>query len=260
MSARPLLEVRALSIAYGADRAVNDVGFALQRGQCLALAGSNGAGKTSVLGALAGLSVRGQRLAGEIALDGATLRFGDMVARIAGGVRLVPDREKVFGLLTVAENLKLGGSRARNGDIGLDDVLGWFPRLGERRASLAGNLSGGEQQMLGIGMALLASPQLLLLDEPTLGLAVPVIEDLCERLARLRHETGLTMIVAESDSQWLAALANSGAVLDRGRLLRRFDHLTPADLGAIHDLMLGLGGVDAASNSATSAEVTHAAS
>ncbi|SDC89760.1 ATP-binding cassette domain-containing protein [Paraburkholderia lycopersici] len=240
MSGSVLLEVQALSIAYGSDRAVRDVSFALPRGRSLALAGSNGAGKTSVLGALAGLRVRRQTLDGRLAFDGATLEPGDVAGRVAAGIRLVPDRDKVFGLLTVAENLAIGAARSRNGAIGMDDVIGWFPRLGERSRSLAGNLSGGEQQMLGIGMALLGSPQLLLLDEPTLGLAVPVIEDLCERLARLREETGLTMIVAESDSQWLTELADSALVLDRGRLLRRFDPLAQDNLPAIHDLMVGL--------------------
>ncbi len=241
MTEAQLMEVRALSITYGVDRAVDHVSFAIARGTSLVLAGNNGAGKTSVLGALAGLRLRGQRVSGEAVFGGVVLRMGDIAQRIRQGVRLVPDREKVFGLLSVADNLRIGAARTRSNAIRLDDVLGWFPRLAERRGSLAGNLSGGEQQMLGIGMALLASPQLLLLDEPTLGLAVPVIEDLCERLARLRREAGLTMLVAESDSQWLAALADTAAVLDRGRLLRTFGTLSQDYLGTIHDLMLGLG-------------------
>lgn len=240
MSGPVFLEVRALSVAYGPDRAVQDVSFALARGHSLALAGSNGAGKTSVLGALAGLRVHGQTVDGRVSLDGAALERSDVAGRLAAGIRLVPDRDKVFSLLTVAENLVIGGTRSRGKAIQPDDVMRWFPRLAERSRSLAGNLSGGEQQMLGIGMALLGAPQLLLLDEPTLGLAVPVIEDLCERLALLRRETGLTMIVAESDSQWLTELSDSALVLDRGRLLRHFEPLAPGDLPAIHDLMLGL--------------------
>ncbi|RKP53753.1 ATP-binding cassette domain-containing protein [Pararobbsia silviterrae] len=255
MSGQAWLEVENLAIRYGADRAVEDVSFALGRGESLVLAGSNGAGKTSVLGALAGLGVHRQRLTGRIRLNDVDLPYGDVRARIAHGVRLVPDREKVFGLLTVAENLRIGAARARSRDIGLDDVLGWFPRLGERSASLAGNLSGGEQQMLGIGMALLGAPQLLLLDEPTLGLAVPVIEDLCERLARLRAETGLSIIVAESDSQWLCMLAERALVLDRGRLLRRYDSLAASDLDDIHDVMLGLGSSRSARQSARETHV-----
>ncbi|MDR5836062.1 ATP-binding cassette domain-containing protein [Caballeronia sp. LZ034LL] len=240
MNAPEWFQVKALSVAYGVDLAVHEVSFDLQRGDSMVLAGSNGAGKTSVLAAVAGLRPGRQRLSGDIVLGGIPLTAGAIGTRIAQGVRLVPDRDKVFALLTVAENLRIGAARARNRDIKLDDVLGWFPRLGERSRSLAGNLSGGEQQMLGIGMALLASPQLLLLDEPTLGLAVPVIEDLCVRLARLRSETSLSMIVAESDSQWLAALAGRAVVLDRGRLMRRFDALSSGDLDTIHDLMLGL--------------------
>jgi branched-chain amino acid transport system ATP-binding protein len=234
------LAVRDLSVSYGIHRAVEDVSFDLTRGRSLALAGSNGAGKTSVLNALAGLRIPGQHLGGTLTFDGATLKWGDVSHHLAAGIRLVPEREKVFSLLSVNENLRIGAQRARSDRIRLDDVLGWFPRLGERSKTLAGNLSGGEQQMLGIGLSLLASPDLLLLDEPTLGLAVPVIEDLYQRLARLRRETGLTMIVAESDSQWLISLADAAIVIDRGRQLRSFDALAEHDIAAIHDLMLGL--------------------
>lgn len=240
MSTTPLMQAVDVSIRYGVNLAVDRLNLAVPRGVSLALAGSNGAGKTSMLTALAGLIPRGRQLSGMIAFEGVALRDGDVAQRIRCGVRLVPDRDKVFALLSVQDNLRIGAARTRDGAIRIDDVLGWFPRLAERRQSLAGNLSGGEQQMLGIGLALLASPRVLLLDEPTLGLAVPVIEDLCERLARLRREVDLSMIVAESDSQWLTALADRAAVLDRGRLLRHFEVLMPADLHTIHALLLGL--------------------
>jgi branched-chain amino acid transport system ATP-binding protein len=234
------LAVCNLSVSYGSHRAVEHVSFDLASGCSLALAGSNGAGKTSVLNALAGLRIPGQQLDGVMTFNDAALNWGDVSQHLAAGIRLVPEREKVFGLLSVTENLRIGAQRARSDRIRLDDVLGWFPRLGERSKTLAGNLSGGEQQMLGIGLSLLASPELLLLDEPTLGLAVPVIEDLYQRLAQLRRETGLTMIVAESDSQWLSSLADRAIVIDRGRQLRSFDVLAERDIAAIHDLMLGL--------------------
>ena len=119
-------------------------------------------------------------------------------------------------------------------------IFEWFPRLGERRSTLAGNLSGGEQQMLGIAICLLASPDLLLLDEPTLGLAAPIIENLCESLARLRRDLGLTMIVAELDTRWLPRLVERAIVIDRGRLIGTFDRVAESNLGAIHDLLLGV--------------------
>jgi branched-chain amino acid transport system ATP-binding protein len=159
---------------------------------------------------------------------------------ISAGIRLVPERDKVFSLLTVTENLQIGARRRDRKDVAAADVFGWFPRLVERRSTLAGNLSGGEQQMLGIAMSLLASPGLLLLDEPTLGLAAPVIENLCDSLATLRRDLGLTMIVAESDSQWLPRFVERAIVIDRGRLIGTFDRVDETNLDAVHDLLLGV--------------------
>lgn len=239
--AAPLIEVQQLSIAYGRNPVLQDLSFSLQRGASLAIAGSNGAGKTSLLGAIAGLGVATQTLHGTLRFNGVEHVLDEQRRKIDPAISLVPERAKVFGLLTVDENLRVGVRTRRKGGLGTDDIFGWFPRLGERRATLAGNLSGGEQQMLGIALSLMTSPALLLLDEPTLGLAVPVIDDLCDRLARLRKDLGLTVITAESDSQWLPRLAEHAIVIDRGVQVRRFDTLQTSDLDAIHDLMLGIG-------------------
>lgn len=240
-TAEPLLALREVSVGYGRNPALQRISLSVRRGESLAVAGSNGAGKTSLLGAIAGVRPPGQSLSGHLEFDGVRHDLAERRRAIDPAISLVPERAKVFGLLSVDENLRVGLRTRRVGGLSADDVFGWFPRLRERRATLAGNLSGGEQQMLGIGLALMSSPALLLLDEPTLGLAVPVIDDLCDRLSTLRGDLGLTIIVAESDSQWLPRLADRALVIDRGVQVQAFESLEAADLDVIHNLMLGIG-------------------
>src|ERR1700722_1069588 len=232
--------LREVSVLYHGKIAVECLSLDLGQGESLAVAGSNGAGKTSLLSAIAGVARKGQRIEGTAIFRGRHLQWGDVPGHISAGIRLVPERDKVFSLLTVAENLQIGMRRRDRKNVAAADAFGWFPRLAERRSTLAGNLSGGEQQMLGIAMSLLASPSLLLLDEPTLGLAAPVIENLCDSLAKLRRDLGLTMIVAESDSQWLTRLVKRVIVIDRGRLIGTLDRVDETNLDAVHDLMLGV--------------------
>jgi branched-chain amino acid transport system ATP-binding protein len=234
------MSLRAVSILYDGKAAIERLSLDLVRGESVALAGSNGAGKTSLLTALAGLLRRGQRIEGTAAIGGLSLQWGDVAGHIGAGIRFVPERDKVFSLLTVTENLQIGARRRDRRKIAVADVLNWFPRLAERRTTLAGNLSGGEQQMLGIAMSLLASPSLLLLDEPTLGLAAPVIENLCRSLAALRRDLGLTLMVAESDSQWLPHLVERAVVIDRGRLVATFDRVDEFSIETIHDALVGI--------------------
>ncbi len=234
------LSLREVSILYHGKIAVERLSLDVGQGESLAVAGSNGAGKTSLLSAVAGVARKGQRIEGAAVFQGRDLQWGDVPGHINAGIRLVPERDKVFSLLTVAENLQIGMRRRDRNHVAMADAFGWFPRLAERRGTLAGNLSGGEQQMLAIAMSLLVSPALLLLDEPTLGLAAPVIEGLCDSLARLRRDLGLTMIVAESDSQWLPRLVERAVVIDRGRLIGTVDRVDEANLDAVHDLMLGV--------------------
>lgn len=237
-----LLSVEELFISYDNKIAVEHISFSAARGESVALVGSNGAGKTSVLSAVAGLMCKGQRIEGHTSLEGKTFRWGDVKTHIMHGIRLVPEKDKVFSLLTVAENLRICTRGPGKGKSAEAEAFDWFPRLWERRSMLAGNLSGGEQQMLAIAMSLLASPKLLLLDEPTLGLATPIIETLSDRLAVLRKELDLTLIVAESDSQWLPRLADRALIIDRGRLVGTFGKVEESNLDAIHDMLLGITG------------------
>jgi branched-chain amino acid transport system ATP-binding protein len=234
------LSLREVSILYHGKIAIERLSLNVGQGESVAVAGGNGAGKTSLLSAIAGVARKGQRIEGAAVFRGRDLQWGDVPGHINAGIRLVPERDKVFSLLTVAENLHIGMRRHDRVNVAMADAFGWFPRLAERRSTLAGNLSGGEQQMLGIAMSLLGSPGLLLLDEPTLGLAAPIIESLCDSLAKLRRDLGLTMIVAESDSQWLPRLAERVIVVDRGRFIGALAHVDEANLDAVHDLMLGV--------------------
>jgi len=214
-----LLRVEGLEVTFRAVRAVSGIGFTLAPGSATALVGANGAGKSSTLLAIAR------------ALDASARIRGSIAVASGHAVSMVPERDKVFGLLTVAENLAAADRQRGRGRVHIDDIYGWFPRLAERRASLAGNLSGGEQQMLAIGMALAGSPSLLLFDEPTLGLAVPIIDRTCDTLVRLRRELNLTLLCAEAEAQWIDRFAERALVLVRGEIVATID----GDLGARKD-------------------------
>ena len=228
------LSVRNLKVSFAGTVVVQDLSLDLPGGEAAALVGSNGAGKSTTLLALAGGLGVGAQTEGEIRLGGQDLTRSGRTREVS----LVPEREKVFTTLTVGDNLRCAGPR-RGGVIGCDDVLSWFPRLAQRRTTLAGNLSGGEQQMLAIGMALLGSPRLLLLDEPTLGLAVPIIEQLCETLAQIRNDHGLTVLVAEADSQWLVSLAESAFIIQRGRIISHLRGDLRRREADINEMLLG---------------------
>jgi branched-chain amino acid transport system ATP-binding protein len=214
-----MLEVRGLSVAYGAVAAVWDATFAVRPGEVVALIGPNGAGKTSTLKAILGLI---PPRSGEVAFQGQRLERQSAYQRVRSGLALVPEGRRLFPAMTVAENLELGafaaGARRDSGE-GLQRVLALFPRLAERRRQLAGTLSGGEQQMLAIGRALMSAPALIMLDEPSLGLAPRMIELLYEHLRALRHE-GLTILLVEQFVYGALELADRGYVLERGRIVR----------------------------------------
>jgi branched-chain amino acid transport system ATP-binding protein len=212
------LEVQALAVRYGAIRAVHDVTLEVRPREIVTLVGSNGAGKSSTLNAVAGLV---SAAAGEIRLSGARvdgLRPWQLVAR---GVSLTPEGRQVFPRFTVEENLAVGAYARRDRAAvaaDLERVFALFPVLRERRRQAAGTLSGGEQQMLTIGRALMSRPRLLLLDEPSLGLAPLIVREFFRIVRRLNEEEGLTVLVVEQDARIALEASERAYVLEVGRV------------------------------------------
>jgi branched-chain amino acid transport system ATP-binding protein len=217
MTVGDALHVKDLRVSYGGIAAVKGISLVVDKGEIVTLIGANGAGKTSTLKAIVGL-VPAQ--SGEIALFGEPIR-GMATPRIAGkGVALVPEGRAIFGNLTVAENLELGAFLKREPTAmaqRLERVLKLFPRLSERMAQEAGTLSGGEQQMLAIGRALMSDPKLLLLDEPSLGLAPKLVEQIFEAIVEVARG-GLTILLVEQNTRLALETASRAYVLVTGEL------------------------------------------
>jgi branched-chain amino acid transport system ATP-binding protein len=212
-----LLEVDDLSVRYGSLVAVSRVSLRVDEGSIVTVLGANGAGKSSLLGAVAGLV---PSAAGRIVFDGRAIANlpAERVVRL--GVALVPEGRRVFARLTVSDNLRLGAAARRDGAAVAADrerVLELFPVLRDRLWQAAGTLSGGQQQMLAIGRALMSRPRLLLLDEPSLGLAPIVVEQIFALVGRLREE-GVTVLLVEQNAHRALALADDAYVLASGRV------------------------------------------
>jgi branched-chain amino acid transport system ATP-binding protein len=214
----PLLQVDALEAGYGALRVLRGVSFTLGSDEILAVIGANGVGKTTLLNAVVGqLPV----WSGSVLLDGERLS-GDPAHRIvARGVALVPEGRRVFASLTVEDNLRVGAhARGRAGDVDAD-LTRWletFPALHDLRRRLAGSLSGGEQQMLAIARALMSRPKVLLLDEPSLGLAPKVVGTVFEHVARIR-EAGTAVVLVEQNARLALETADRAVVMQRGQIV-----------------------------------------
>jgi branched-chain amino acid transport system ATP-binding protein len=219
MLVRTMLTCSHLGVSYGPIAALHRVTLAVQQGETVALLGANGAGKTTLLKAISGLI---PLRAGDILYDGASLARLSCAARVGLGIAQVPEGRRIFPGLTVQENLMVAtASWRRWGESGTADferVFELFPRLKERRSQLGWSLSGGEQQMLAIGRALMARPRLLLLDEPSLGLAPQLAEDVYERIQRIA-EAGLTILVVEQNTVLALEVANRGYVLENGHVV-----------------------------------------
>ncbi|MBV8130961.1 MAG: ABC transporter ATP-binding protein [Alphaproteobacteria bacterium] len=213
-----MLEVHGLRAFYGQNEALHGIDFALAEGGIVALLGANGAGKTTTLRALSGIV----RAAGEIRFDGETItgRATEDIVRL--GIAHVPEGRGTFVRMTVEENLQLGAMARRDrAQIARDakEVYAHFPRLKERRRQQAGTLSGGEQQMLAVGRALMLRPRLMLLDEPSFGLAPLIVEELFEILSRLNLELGVGMLIVEQNAELALDLAEHAYLLETGRIV-----------------------------------------
>jgi branched-chain amino acid transport system ATP-binding protein len=212
-----MLAVEGLSASYGHATVLQGIGFAVEQRQKVALLGPNGAGKTTVLRALSGMV----DTSGKVTFEGETL-VGRPTADIARrGIAHVPEGRGTFPSLSVDENLRLGAyvrsdSGAVRGD--LDRCYGWFPRLRERRGQAAGSLSGGEQQMLAVARALMLRPRLLMLDEPSLGLAPIVTQELFRTLGEICDEQGMTVLLVEQNARLALEFADHAYVLESGRI------------------------------------------
>ena len=211
-----LLEVDDIEVRYGAIRALKGVSFRANAGEIVALLGANGAGKTTTQKTVSGM-LRPTR--GSITFDGRRIDGIPAHELVGLGICHVPEGRHVFPRMTVAENLDMGSFRFRHADQNdLDMVLALFPRLQERFGQQAGTLSGGEQQMLAIGRALMGKPRLLLLDEPSMGLA-PMIVDQIFRIIRQINETGVTVVLVEQNAAQALHLASRGYVLETGTIV-----------------------------------------
>jgi branched-chain amino acid transport system ATP-binding protein len=211
-----MLKLSGVSAGYGSFQALFDVSLEVNEGEAVAVIGPNGAGKTTLLRAITKLI---DLTAGDIAMQGRSLKEEPAHRVIAHGISHVPENRRLFPRLTVEENLRMGAflpaARAKFAER-LEFVYSLFPRMRERRAQLAGTLSGGEQQMCAIGRALMSGPKLLLLDEPSAGLNREEREDLARHILRIRHETQIALLWVEHDMQMVADLADRLLVLDHG--------------------------------------------
>ncbi|MBE0614958.1 MAG: ABC transporter ATP-binding protein [Burkholderiales bacterium] len=213
-----LLQVRGLSVAYGKIEAVHQVGLSVEEGRIVTVIGPNGAGKTTLLAALMGVLPS----RGNISYAGGDLAHVEAEKRVGLGLCLVPERRELFAAMTVEDNLVLGAFhryRKRDKSINADfeQVYQLFPRLKERYRQLAGTLSGGERQMLALGRALMSRPRLLMLDEPSLGLAPLVVRDIFRVIAGLR-ETGVSILLVEQNARAALQVSDYGYVLETGEI------------------------------------------
>lgn len=234
-----MLEIRDLHVAYGAVEAVRGVSLTVAEGSMVALMGANGAGKSSTLKCVTG-QVRPSR--GEVLWNGEVLS-GLSAARIARrGVACVPEGRGIFSDLSVLDNLRLGAYRLRGAralTAKLDAVYEFFPILRERRDQVAGTLSGGEQQMMVIGRALMSEPRLLLLDEPSLGLAPKIVDHVYEIVADICRQLDLGALVIEQDASIALTICSSGYVLRNGEVAVHGDRDALLDDPAVRDSYLG---------------------
>jgi branched-chain amino acid transport system ATP-binding protein len=223
-AAEPLLAVQNLQVVYGgAIEAVRDVSFELHGGEVVALLGANGAGKSTVLKALSGvLHFEDGRLdKGDIRYGGASIGHTPADRIVAAGLVHVPEGRRLFSAMTVQENLIVGAHHRSGADLmpALESVFTLFPRLKERRTQVAGYLSGGEQQMVAIGRALMSKPRVLALDEPSLGLAPMIANEIFDRISHLARNEGIAILLVEQNARKALGIADRAYIMENGRVV-----------------------------------------
>jgi branched-chain amino acid transport system ATP-binding protein len=212
-----LLQIKGLKVAYGGIHAVKGASFEVRQGELVSLIGANGAGKTTTLKAVTGIQPVAD---GDILFMGRSIRGQGAWNLVKQGLVMVPEGRGVFSRMTITENLQMGAyvrDDAKGIEDDIDVVFGIFPRLKERRAQLAGTMSGGEQQMLAMGRALMARPKVLLLDEPSMGLSPIMVDKIFEVVADI-HSRGTTVLLVEQNASRALALANRGYVMESGEI------------------------------------------
>jgi branched-chain amino acid transport system ATP-binding protein len=215
---QPLLEIKDLRAGYGKAEVLHGLNLQANKGQVITVIGPNGAGKSTLLNGLMGLLPT----QGALYYNGENINELTLEERVLMGIALVPEKRELFGTMTVEDNLELGGFRQmRLGNSHwrqrIDDVYSLFPRLKERRLQLAGTLSGGERQMLAVGRSLMSQPDVLMLDEPSLGLAPLIVKEIFSIIETLR-QTGVTIVLVEQNARAALAVADHGYVLEMGEV------------------------------------------
>ena len=237
-----MLEVAGLSAGYGHVSVLHNISLRVEAGQSVCLIGANGAGKTTLLRCLAGLL---RPSSGRIRVEGNDIAGRSASARLDFGVTLVPEGRRVFAPMSVRENLEMGAFRRlwprrdRKVEADMDAVFDMFPRLRERQSQPAGLLSGGEQQMLAIGRALMSRPRLLLLDEPSMGLAPRVVQDIFATIRRLNQQ-GISILLAEQNANMALQSAAWGYVIAEGEIVREAESTALARDPIVRTAYLGL--------------------
>lgn len=219
-----VLDVRALSAAYGKVEALHGASLKVASGQIVTVIGPNGAGKTTLLAAIMGALPLGGSMRGRILFDGVERAGQEIEQMVAAGMTLVPETRELFGEMTVADNLLLGAfQRFRRGErdqaATMDEVFALFPRLHERRAQRAGTLSGGERQMLAFGMALMLHPKLLMIDEPSIGLAPKLVTQIFDAIVGIREQFGTAVLIVEQQAQQVLRICDEVFIIRAGRLI-----------------------------------------
>jgi len=211
-----LLKVDNIHVFYGAIHAIKGISFEVEEGEIVTLIGANGAGKSTTLNTIAGLLKPRE---GSITFDGKNITGMNASKMVYNGMALCPEGRRIFQQMTVRENLEMGGFSRPNAEIdsSIEDVFNRFPRLREREKQIAGTLSGGEQQMLAMGRALMSKPKLLMLDEPSMGLAPILVEQIFDIIKEL-HEAGTTILLVEQNAQMALSIADRAYVLGTGQV------------------------------------------